>query len=60
MLTSDVGRIIFVVNCFGTFSQADENKIVETVRGRIGKYVMEKAKRSWARIPVSLRSIKER
>ena len=45
MLTSDVGRIIFVVNCFGTFSQADENKIVETVRGRIGKYVMEKAKK---------------
>ena len=37
MLTSDVGRIIFVVNCFGTFSQADENKIVETVRGRIRK-----------------------
>ena len=45
MLTSDVGRIIFVVNCFGTFSQEDENKIVETVRTRIGKYVMEKAKK---------------
>jgi small GTP-binding protein len=45
MLTSDVGRIIFVVNCFGTFSQEDENKIVETVRSRIGKYVMEKAKK---------------
>ncbi|MBR1740226.1 MAG: dynamin family protein [Ruminococcus sp.] len=45
MLTSDVGRIIFVVNCFGTFTQEDENKIVETVRTRIGKYVMEKAKK---------------
>ena len=45
MLTSDVGRIIFVVNCFGTFSPEDENKIVETVRTRIGKYVMEKAKK---------------
>ena len=45
MMTSDVGRIIFVVNCFGTFSQEDENKIVETVRSRIGKYVMEKAKK---------------
>lgn len=45
MLTSDVGRIIFVVNCFGTFTQDDENKIVETVRTRIGKYVMEKAKK---------------
>lgn len=45
MLTSDVGRIIFVVNCFGTFSQEDENKIVETVRTRIGRYVMEKAKK---------------
>ena len=45
MLTSDVGRIIFVVNCFGTFSQEDENKIVETVRSRIAKYVMEKAKK---------------
>ncbi len=44
MLTSDVGRIIFVVNCFGTFSQEDENKIVETVRSRITKYVMDKAK----------------
>ena len=44
MLTSDVGRIIFVVNCFGTFTQEDENKIVETVRTRIGRYVMEKAK----------------
>lgn len=45
MLTSDVGRIIFVVNCFGTFSQEDEQKIVETVRARIAKYVMEKAKK---------------
>lgn len=45
MLTSDVGRIIFVVNCFGTFTQEDENKIVETVRTRIGRYVMEKAKK---------------
>ena len=45
MLTSDVGRIIFVVNCFGTFTQEDETKIVETVRTRIGKYVMEKAKK---------------
>ncbi|NLZ46634.1 MAG: dynamin [Clostridiales bacterium] len=45
MLSSDVGRIIFVVNCFGTFSPEDENKIVETVRGRIGKYVMDKAKK---------------
>lgn len=45
MLTSDVGRIIFVVNCFGTFSQEDENKIVETVRSRITKYVMDKAKK---------------
>lgn len=45
MLTSDVGRIIFVVNCFGTFSQEDENKIVETVRSRIARYVMEKAKK---------------
>lgn len=44
MLTSDVGRIIFVVNCFGTFSPEDENKIVETVRARITKYVMDKAK----------------
>lgn len=44
MLTSDVGRIIFAVNCFGTFSKEDENKIVETVRNRIGRYVMEKAK----------------
>lgn len=44
MLTSDVGRIIFVVNCFGTFSPDDENKIVETVRARITKYVMDKAK----------------
>ena len=44
MLTSDVGRIIFVVNCFGTFSSEDEEKIVETVRTRITKYVMDKAK----------------
>ena len=44
MLTSDVGRIIFVVNCFGTFSSEDEEKIVETVRARITKYVMDKAK----------------
>ena len=44
MLTSDVGRIIFVVNCFGTFSAEDEDKIVETVRARITKYVMDKAK----------------
>ena len=44
MLTSDVGRIIFVVNCFGTFSPEDEKKIVETVRARITKYVMDKAK----------------
>lgn len=45
MLTSDVGRIIFVVNCFGTFAREDENKIVETVRTRITRYVMEKAKK---------------
>lgn len=45
MLTSDVGRIIFIVNCFGTFSPADEQRIVDTVRTRITKYVMEKAKK---------------
>ncbi len=44
MLTSDMGRIIFVVNCFGTFSKEDEDRIVETVEKRIGSYVMEKAK----------------
>jgi predicted GTPase len=44
MLTSDLGRIIFVVNCFGTFSKEDEERIVETVRKRIESYVMEKAK----------------
>lgn len=43
MLTSDVGRIIFAVNCFGTFGRDDEKKIVETVRQRITRYVMEKA-----------------
>ncbi len=45
MLTSDMGRIIFAVNCFGTFSKEDEDRIVETVEKRIGSYVMEKAKR---------------
>lgn len=45
MLTSDVGRIIFIVNCFGTFGKEDENRIVETVRSRIGRYVIEKAKK---------------
>ncbi|MCL2054544.1 MAG: dynamin family protein [Oscillospiraceae bacterium] len=44
MLTSDLGRIIFAVNCFGTFSKEDEDRIVETVAKRIGVYVMEKAK----------------
>ncbi len=44
MLTSDMGRIIFAVNCFGTFSKEDEDRIVETVEKRIGSYVMEKAK----------------
>ncbi|MBQ8826544.1 MAG: dynamin family protein [Oscillospiraceae bacterium] len=44
MLTSDLGRIIFAVNCFGTFSKEDEDRIVETVEKRIGSYVMEKAK----------------
>ena len=44
MLTSDMGRIIFAVNCFGTFSKEDEERIVDTVRKRIGSYVMEKAK----------------
>ena len=32
------------MNCFGTFSSEDEEKIVETVRARITKYVMDKAK----------------
>ncbi len=45
MLTSDLGRIIFAVNCFGTFSKEDEDRIVETVEKRIGSYVMEKAKK---------------
>ncbi len=45
MLTSDLGRIIFAVNCFGTFAKEDEMRIVETVRKRIAQYVMEKAKR---------------
>ncbi len=44
MLTSDMGRIIFAVNCFGTFSKEDEDRIVETVEKRIGSYVMEKAR----------------
>ena len=39
-----MGRIIFAVNCFGTFSKEDEDRIVETVEKRIGSYVMEKAK----------------
>ncbi len=45
MLSSDVGRIIFIVNCFGTFSKEDEDRIVDTVRTRIEKYVMDKAKK---------------
>lgn len=45
MLTSDVGRVIFAVNCFGTFSKQDETRIVDTVRQRIARYVMEKAKK---------------
>jgi hypothetical protein len=44
MLTSDLGRIIFAVNCFGTFSKEDEDRIVATVGKRIESYVMEKAK----------------
>lgn len=44
MLTSDMGRIVFAVNCFGTFSKEDEDRIVETVGKRIENYVMEKAK----------------
>ncbi len=44
MLTSDLGRIIFAVNCFGTFSKEDEDRIVETIEKRICSYVMEKAK----------------
>ncbi|MBR3920846.1 MAG: dynamin family protein, partial [Oscillospiraceae bacterium] len=44
MLTSDLGRIIFAVNCFGTFAREDEERIVETVRKRIAQYVMDKAK----------------
>ncbi|MBQ5316474.1 MAG: dynamin family protein [Oscillospiraceae bacterium] len=45
MLTSDLGRIIFAVNCFGTFSKEDEDRIVETVEKRISSYVMDKAKK---------------
>ncbi len=45
MLTSDMGRIIFAVNCFGTFPKEDEERIVETVRKRIESYVIEKAKK---------------
>ncbi len=45
MLSSDVGRIIFIVNCFGTFGKEDEDRIVDTVRTRIEKYVMDKAKK---------------
>ncbi len=45
MLTSDLGRIIFAVNCFGTFSKEDEERIVETVEKRISSYVMDKAKK---------------
>lgn len=45
MLTSDLGRIIFAVNCFGTFSKEDEDRIVETVERRICSYVMDKAKK---------------
>lgn len=44
MLTSDMGRIIFAVNCFGTFSKEDEDRIVATVGKRIENYVMQKAK----------------
>ena len=45
MLTSDLGRIIFAVNCFGTFAKEDEERIVETVEKRISSYVMDKAKK---------------
>ncbi len=45
MLTSDLGRIIFAVNCFGTFSKEDEDRIVDTVEKRISSYVMDKAKK---------------
>ena len=40
-----IDAAVFVISANSPFSQADENKIVETVRGRIGKYVMEKAKK---------------
>lgn len=44
LLTSDMGRVIFAVNCFGTFSKEDEDRIVATVAKRIENYVMQKAK----------------
>ena len=45
MLTSDLGRIIFAVNCFGTFSKEDEDWIDETDEKRICRKVIEKEKK---------------
>lgn len=45
MLTSDMGRVIFAVNCIDRCDEDDAERIIESIGKRINSYVLEKAKK---------------
>lgn len=45
MLTSDMGRVIFAVNCIDRCDEDDAERIIESISKRINFYVLEKAKK---------------
>lgn len=45
LLTSDLGRVLFVVTGIDRFDEEDAEKVIKNISDRITKYVIEKAKK---------------
>ncbi|MDF2540657.1 MAG: hypothetical protein K0S47_375 [Herbinix sp.] len=45
MLTSDMGRVIFAVNCIDRCDEDDAERVIDSISKRINSYVLEKAKK---------------
>lgn len=45
MLISDIGRVIFAVNCIDRCDEDDAERVIDSIGKRINTYVLEKAKK---------------
>ena len=48
LLTADVGRVIFVVTRMDQFTPEQQQRVLDSIRQRIGKYILAKAEKVYA------------